>query len=81
MRKSSRVAAYARKQGIMSEQCAHNVIRKKRNDREHGQYEFDAYVCGTCATIFEVNVHVPPLLPHPEPLGQKIPWGLRDRQA
>jgi hypothetical protein len=61
--------------------CPHNTLRKKRITDEH-QYTFNAYVCGSCATIFEVTKHEEPR-PVKEPMFPKnpIPWGLRDRQA
>jgi hypothetical protein len=62
------------------ENCPHRVLRKKRSELP---YEFHAYVCGSCAQLFEVEKHVPPPPYKPEPMGSesKIPWGLRDRQA
>ena len=65
--------------GTMKEKkvCEHNALRKK----DSSSLEFTAYVCGSCAKLFEVSEHqeLPPL--EPEPMGYKIPWGLRDRQA
>lgn len=66
---------------VTQKDCEHRVIRKKRS--EHHTYTFDAYVCGSCAKIFEVNEYVEPLPEPKEPMFPKhsIPWGLRGRQA
>ena len=71
------------KAGPAKKVCMHHALRKKRDDPEHGAYAFNAYVCGSCATIFEVNEHVEPDQSKPEPFGSesKVPWGLRGRQA
>ncbi len=63
------------------DKCPHNVIR--RGKRSPDRYPFNAYVCGSCAQIFEVKEYVEPEPSKPEPMGSesKIPWGLRNRQA
>lgn len=59
-------------------QCPHNVLRKKRPADPH-EYWHDVYVCGSCATIFDVTPR-PTELPAPkaksEPLNDKVPWGV-----
>ena len=57
--------------------CPHSSIQKKR-----GQYEFNAYVCGSCGSLFDVKRYEEPK-PVKEPMFPKnpVPWGLRPRQA
>lgn len=63
------------------EECQHRVIRKKRSDDLH-EYAFDAYVCGSCAQIFEVKPHEETPEPPKGPMfDRRPPWGLRNRQA
>jgi hypothetical protein len=57
--------------------CPHNALRKKR-----GNYTFDCYVCGNCAALFEVELHVEPPPGPKEPMfDRRPPWGFRSRQA
>ena len=60
--------------------CPHNVIRRKRKSDDHDE---QFYVCGSCATLFEVKEHiVDPPSPHKEPMfDNRPPWGFRSRQA
>jgi DNA-directed RNA polymerase subunit RPC12/RpoP len=61
--------------------CSHNVLRKKRTADPH-EYCHDVYVCGSCATIFDVKVHEEPAPAKTEPMfDRRAPWGLRNRQA
>jgi|GEM_PF-3001707 len=60
--------------------CPHNVIRKKRTSDPH-QYTFDAYVCGSCAQIFEVKPHAEPKQVKEPMFSNPAPWGQRSRQA
>lgn len=62
--------------------CEHRVIRKKKLDDEH-RYTFTAYVCGSCAQIFEVEPHeeTPPAPKEPMFPKHSVSWGLRSRQA
>ena len=56
--------------------CPHNVIRRSKD-----RYPFAAYVCGSCAQIFEAKPYTPPE-PIKEPMfDRRPPWGFRDRQA
>jgi len=61
------------------DECPHRILRKK----DSSELTFTAYVCGQCATIFEVEVHVEPPPQRKEPMFPKnpVPWGLRGRQA
>ena len=66
--------------GDQKTDCQHYVVRKiRRGD----PYTFNAYVCGNCAKVFEVNEHrelEPPREREPM-FDRRPPWGLRDRQA
>lgn len=55
-------------------QCAHNVVRRKRDDPEF-------YVCGSCAKLFTVREqHEAPKVQEPM-FDRRPPWGCRNRQA
>lgn len=58
--------------------CQHNALRRCK---EPHQYPFNAYVCGNCSQVFQVDLFRFPEPEKPEPMGKKIPWGLRARQA
>jgi len=61
--------------------CPHNVIRKKRTEDPH-QYHCQMYVCGSCATLFEVKIYEEPKpAPREQMFDRRPPWGMRSRQA
>lgn len=66
----------------MATECPHRVLRKKITADPH-EYMTDVYVCGSCATLFDVEEHKEPPPAPKEPMFPKnpIPWGLRGRQA
>ena len=59
--------------------CPHNALRKVK---DQSGLTFTGYICGNCATMFEVEQHQKPESPAPGPMfDRRPPWGLRDRQA
>lgn len=62
-------------------ECQHLAIRRKRSE-PHAYLE-NVYVCGNCAKLFVVRDYEPVKATTKEPMGQenKVPWGLRPRQA
>jgi hypothetical protein len=57
--------------------CPHNSIQRKR-----GMHEINMYVCGSCAALFDVKEYSEPKPSEPEPISKnRVPWGLRSRQA
>ena len=58
--------------------CKHNQLQRMRSDG----LTFNGYICGNCATVFEVKEHKEPEPPKEKPMfDHRKPWGLRDRQA
>ena len=64
-------------------ECPHRVLRIKRTEDAH-EFAQTMYVCGSCATLFEVKKFEYPN-PEPKPKGpmfdRRPPWGMRSRQA